>query len=968
VPETTAQRAERLAVSLAAGAAEPEQLARRLDRILAAAAAAGVLLPDDEGLLALAPLVCCEAPASRLAARPRLVPWLTRIAAIDTEKSTRQYEHELRTRTRALAPGDTVGLDRVLRRYRQRELLRIALRDFSRRAPLRVVTREISALADALLGAALAFWDAATAARFGEALGSRACILAMGKLGGREVNYSSDVDVLFVYDRDERTPAGLERRDQMISVARGVIRSLSALTADGFAFRVDANLRPYGRDGPLASSADEMERYYERAGQTWERAALIKARPCAGGIDLGHQILERLRPFVWRRTLDLAAVDAIAAMKRRIDDARAGAAFDDVKLGRGGIREIEFFVQAHQLLHGGRKPALRSRNTLEALEALVYAGLLPAHDRDALADAYVLLRDVEHRLQLPQDRQTQRLPAADDRAGWDSLARRMGTTDAAGFRAHFGRRRSEVHSRFVALLANASGGRPAHPEAVRALSDESSSEVREAALASLGFTDPAVAREELRRLARLSEGVFGPRGRERHPELAERILEEMGRSPAPDDALSRFAALRPPLWDPGAVTSLLAEHPATARLLVLLFASSEGAARDFAQHPELLDVLVRSDAAHLHRSRDDIAAEVAARRAGLDHEARLELHRQVRHEEALRVGLHDLAGRLSPAEVGRELTHGAEALLDSALALAREQTVERYGEPPGARVAILGLGSFGGAELDSESDLDLVFVHDTTGRTSGGTRGAVEASEWAARLFQRLVSNLTLATASGVLYRVDSRLRPSGSQGALVTTLEALREYHLGAHARGAALWERQAFLRARPVAGDPGLAATIVREVLDPMSRLPLPADAGAQISQMRRRLDVPSTPLAIDPKRGPGGLLDVQFAVELLELRAGLREPSTGEALKRLGRFDLVDDDDLESLRTAWRVLRRVERRVRFTFGRADASLPRSGPMLRRVARLLGEAGDDGQRLVLEVTRTMSRTRRVFDRVTQD
>ncbi len=959
---------QRSSVELEAALAEcadPVTARGNLERLWEAALRARTRLPPPDQLALLVPLLACASPGARLVAAPRAAVWLTQTQWLEDEKPALVFEQELAARVQASGTSD--DLDRALRRYRNREMARIALRDLTRRAPLRVVVREVSHLADALVGAAVSWWDRALARKFGCALDQRFCVVAMGKHGAEELNYSSDIDVLFVLEDDGPAASGGQIRDQAITLARSVIRTLSSPTAHGFCFRVDSNLRPYGRDGPLAQTLEEMERYYERAGQTWERAALIKARPCAGGLALGQTLLERLRPFVYRRTIDMAAVESLAAMKQRIDREQAQSARDNVKLGRGGIREIEFFVQALQLLQGGRNPALRVRSTLGALEALLYAGLVSSQDHAVLSEAYVFLRDTEHRLQLPNDRQTQVLPDADEVSARLALARRMGFTQVGPFEDTLASHRSAVHERFVGLLAVAANERPPRPETERCLGRQVPDEVRTAALASLGFQDPESALSEIRRLQKQPEGAFGPRTQEKHPGLAERLLEEMSRSPDPDLALRQFGGLFLPQLQPAAVTDLLASSPATARLLIMLFGSSETLTRDLQLHPELLDSLMRSDAAAARRTRTDLDALVAERMGSrTEAEECLAVLRVFRRDETLRIGLFDLAGQLDAADVGQQLTDLAETILSSVYGLARAEISSRYGEPAAAQFAVLAQGSFGGAELDYESDLDLVFVYEATGTTSGGARGSIESNEWAVRVSQRLLSYLTTPSPAGLLYRVDARLRPSGSSGPLVTSFDAFARYHGAADQpspRGGALWERQALLRARPIAGDPELGEAVTRRVLDAIARQPPPEDATALIADMRYRLDSPGKGGAIHLKKGPGGLLDVEFLTQCLEIRNGLRVPSTRRAIDALIVTGALDEALGTEIRRHYEFLRRVESRLRLLYWRPDVFVPAEGPGLKRLARQLGDAGaDGGTRLRRDVQRTMLRLREIF------
>ncbi|MFM2152631.1 MAG: hypothetical protein RL199_1066 [Pseudomonadota bacterium] len=912
----------------------------------------GLLLTPDE-LDRVAPLLLLDVPAGWLERRPRLARWLAKSPLTDAPREAGSFRDALLSRTRHVDPGDVDAFDRLLRLHRQRTFLHIAWRDLTRRAPLSAVTRELSRFADACLEAAIRFHAPAGLDDF--------CVLAMGKHGGEELNYSSDIDVLFL-TRDDA------QRDRAVALAQKVIRSLSRVTGDGFVFRVDANLRPYGRDGSLVNSPGELERYYERAGRTWERAALIKARPAAGALGLGLEVVDRLRPFVWRRSLDLAAVEALATMKSDIDAEHGRAGADDVKLGVGGIREIEFYAQSFQLLHGGRKTTLRRRATLPVLESLVSEGLVSQRVRDVLSEAYVFLRDVEHRAQLPNDQQTHAVPPRGSPAR-TRLAALMGFAEVSAFDAVLDGHRTAVRALFAGLMP-AAAERPAHaPEVQRLLASGSDESDRIAALGALGFEDATLAARQLAKLARVDEGPFGASGRERHPELAPRLVEALASAASPDDALLRFAQLAAPLWEPSALSTLLDAQPATLRLLVHLLSSSELLARDFQRHPELLDLLLRSGDALVERPRESIASEMNTRLSAAEPGWHPAVLRRLRHEETLRIGLHDLAGRLDAASVGRQLSALADVLLDAVLALAREEVAGRFGEPHSGGIVVLGLGSLGGEELTYESDLDLVFVHDASGTTSGGTRGCIDAEEWASRVCQRMLSLVTLPTAEGVLYRVDTRLRPSGSAGPLVVSLDAFGRYHRGeVRGRNAELWERQALTRARVVAGEATLGRRVEGEVLDIVSKRPLPEGVGRSLGAMRHALDnMPSH--GIDPKKGPGGLLDLDFLAQFFALQRGWRTGSTRAILERLREGALIERAKAQVLLSAWHRLRHVERRLRLMYGRAEVYVPRQGRGIEVLARQLGGAGAHaGEQLVRELVRTMAQVREAFDALVVD
>jgi [glutamine synthetase] adenylyltransferase / [glutamine synthetase]-adenylyl-L-tyrosine phosphorylase len=978
---------DRTAAALAACAAapDPDLAIAGVERYADASGA----LPDAPDLLSALALLCGASRmlAALLARRPRDLRRAVRGPHAARPRSEDDLGQVLARAVRTLDPEDVAGLHRILRRVRAREVLRIALRDLLG-ARVEEVTAELSALAGAALDAAIRFHGRRLAARHGAPAGHEAdapgagfCAIAMGKLGARELNFSSDVDLLFVYDRDGTT--GGERPVTHFAfyakLAEQVAEALGKPTEDGLVFRVDLDLRPDGQNGPIVNSVRAAELYYGSFGRTWERAALVKARPAAGDRAAGEELLAALEPFVWRRSLDLDAVAEIHAMKRRID-ARAGAeGRDDLKLGRGGIREVEFFVTALQLLHGGRpgSAALRERSVLAALQRLLMAGVVPARDRDALADAYLFLRRAEHRVQMLDGAQTHRLPPPEER---DALGRAMGLSGAPELEAALAAHRDRVAALFAGLLGAGADLPPLDPELALLADPEVERPRRQALAARRGLVDPerAVAALELLGRRRTS---FWPGA---DPGHAVALLADALGTPDPDQALGRLADFAAALRDPEPWFRLLAEHRRVARLLLSLFGTSDFLSKRFLRHPELLDVLLREDGVALEKDRPALEAEVDERLAALastavrgepveprsaqDQDEQLERQlgelRRWHDEEVLRIAIHDIAGTIDLASVATQLTALAEIAVARCLALAEAEAAARGRAAPG-RLCVVAMGKLGGRELGYHSDLDLVFLHP-------GERH--EEHERFSRLAQRLLAFLQMPLREGRLYAIDTRLRPSGSQGALVVGAEAFARYHLGE----ARLWERQALLRARPVAGDVGLFDAIRARVLDGVvyrpGRQEDRAALAAEIRRMRERIEAEvaaERTRGKNPKTGRGGLVDVEFATQFLQLAHGadhpaIRTPTTPVALARLRAEGLLSEAEYAALKEGYAFLRRVELRLRIVHDFPIAHLPSGGPALAQLARRLGWHGDaPAAAFLTEYERVTAAVRAAFDAV---
>ncbi len=780
----------------------------------------------------------------------------------------------------ALTPDHRAQWATLLRRYRQAESTRLIWRDVIEDADVDTILAGSTQLAETCLQAALAALEAEFAQRYGTVRAGdgsvqRLVVFGLGKLGGGELNFSSDVDLVYAYPHEGESdgPRQLAAEDYFARLGQQLAKLLDEVTVDGFCHRVDLRLRPFGNAGRVALSFAAMELYFQREGRDWERYAWQKARPVAGGLAAGASFLETLRPFVYRRYLDYGALDGLREMKAAIaaEVARKELA-DDIKRGPGGIREIEFLVQALQLIRGGREPALRERRLLPALQALVAAGHVEAATGEALAQSYRYLRRLENRLQMLRDAQTHALPTTEperarlasalDYADWDALQ-----SDLQGHRAR-------VAAEFDALLA--SRRRTRVPSALadywRALPDAGDIET----LAAAGFDDATGADAALRDLAR-APGVraLSDAARARLDRVLPALLEAAAQSVQADAALRGLLALLQGILRRSSYLALLDEQPGALARLVDVIARSALLAERLAAHPLLLDELLDTRVAGALPTRASLQAECAAVLAEPDAETALQALNEQRQALSFRIALATLDGRQPATASTRQLAWLADAVVAAALPLALRELRQAHGEVTGARFAVLGYGSLGGEELGFGSDLDLVFLYDASpGAHSDGAR-PLEAARWFARLAQKLVALLGTTSAAGRLYEVDVRLRPDGAKGLLVSTLSSFDDYQR----ERAWTWEHQALVRVRGVAGEASLldGFDAVRAVT--LARPRDPATLRDDVVSMRRRMRAEldrSDAARFDLKQGVGGLVDLEFLLQYLVLREAATRPT--------------------------------------------------------------------------------------------
>jgi [glutamine synthetase] adenylyltransferase / [glutamine synthetase]-adenylyl-L-tyrosine phosphorylase len=881
-----------------------------------------------------------------------------------------------------------------LRRFKRRELLRIAVRDLMAQARpgergatavgvVELVGVELAWLAEACLQAGLVVAARGSGVLVGEdpagedppAGGggvARLAVVGMGKLGGAELNYVSDVDVVFCHQ--PLAGAGEEAAARAVAtVVRGLLGGLGAVTPEGSCFRVDANLRPEGRNGPLSRTLGSYVAYWERWAQPWEFQALVKARPVAGDRGMGVAWCRAAAERVWPARLDPELVAAIRRTKARVEaTAQVREAGErQVKLGPGGLRDIEFAVQLLQLVHGRDDPGLRSGSTLVALRALTAAGLVGREDAARLAGAYRFLRVVEHRLQLAQERRTHTIPRAAGERRW--LARTIGYRDGPdgdaldAFEAD--RRRHAVIVRtlheklFYRPLLEAFGAVPAGLEPQQATER----------LAALGFANPGRAMDHLHALtAGLSRRATILRA------MLPVMLTWLAEAPDPDGGLAVLRTLVERIGDRDALHGALRDNPAVAELLCTVLGTSRLVGELLTRHPELLTALSDEGGPEERRSRVGLVAEAVAVVGRYEDAAGAwDGLRRFKRRELLRIAVRDLLAR-RPAgggsavgvveQVGVELAWLAEACVQAGLVVAARGSGVLVGGPAGeaaaggvARLAVVGMGKLGGAELNYVSDIDVVFCHEPLEGVDGQVAaGAVTG------VVRGLLGGLGAVTPEGACFRVDANLRPEGRNGPLSRTLGSYVAYW----DRWAEPWEFQALVKARPVAGDGGLGVRWCQAAARRAWPARLDPELVAAIRRTKARVEAERLPAGADPrlhlKLGPGGLADVEWTVQLLQLRLGrdhpgVRQPGTLAALAALEDAGVLDATEAAWLGDAYRLCLRIRNAAYLVTGRPTDSLPSDQVVLERLARAMGEPPPGRQRLLEAYRRATRRARRV-------
>jgi glutamate-ammonia-ligase adenylyltransferase len=831
--------------------------------------------------------------------------------------SQRPFEREemlaLLPSAQQAALGDEAATAAALRRLRQRVMLRLMLRDTGGLAGFAEVARTMTTLAEVAIGAALRACGAAMQTEMGDP-GTRMLVVGMGKLGGGELNVSSDIDLIFVYPEDAELPGGRTRHEYFSQLGKRLIKCLDEPTGDGRVFRVDMRLRPWGDSGPLAISFDGLEQYLVSHGREWERYAWIKARVMPAcdlaPFDDNHEadLAALTRPFVFRKYLDYGSIGAMRELHAQIrQEVRRRDLAEHIKLGPGGIREVEFTAQVFQLIRGGRDSTLQIRPTLAVLALLGAKGLLLPETVAQLTEAYLYLRKLEHRLQYLEDAQTHELPSGDeDRA---LIAESMGSAGWAAFSLELARQRAAVTRHFEAVFADNGAGRDQRNPMAPMWEGSLEKPEATAQLASLGYEDA------VNTVGYIAEVRAGSRYRDlpaasrvRYDALVPRLIQQAAKMPQPDTTLKRCLTLIETVSRRAAYLAMLDEHPQALERIAAMLSASSWAADYLTRHPILLDELL--DGRMLHPESDWPAFELQLRAElalqGSDTERMMDILRETHHAQVFRLLAQDLAGALSVERLADHLSALADLILKVVIDLCWSQLPRRHTDTP--HFAVIAYGKLGGKELGYASDLDIIFLYDDADDA---------AAENYARLAQRMNTWLSSTTSAGVLFETDLRLRPNGASGLLVSSIEAFRKYQ----SESAWVWEHQALTRARFSAGDTAVGALFEAE----RERiLRMPRDGAAlrdEVAAMRAKMLAahPNKSGLFDIKHDAGGMIDIEFAVQFLVLahahtHPGLTRNLGNIALLRMAaELTLIPAALADSVRDAYREFRHLQHGLR-------------------------------------------------------
>lgn len=911
-------------------------------------------------------------------------PYLWDLARADPERLTALLESDPDCRLEAIIADATRGIaaseDEVmgrLRRMKAEGALLIALADIGGVWPLPRVIAALTELADAAVAAAVRHLlsDAASRGRYFPAdparpeVGSGYIVLAMGKMGSGELNYSSDIDLIVFYEADAATLApGVEPSSFYVRLTQRLMKLLQERTVDGYVFRTDLRLRPDPGSTQIAVSTAAALDYYESVGQNWERAALIKARPCAGDIAAGEALLRGLSPFIWRKYLDFAAVADIHAMKRQIHAYRGhdeiAVEGHNIKLGRGGIREIEFFVQTQQLVAGGRHPELRGRRTLDMLAELAEGEWIDPQARHDLSAAYCFLRSVEHRLQMVADEQTHVLPG--DREGLERFARFQGFSGRDAFAASLLPHLRNVQRHYATLFESA----PAEEAEQRGLLFPADADDHETLdkLAGMGFKQPLEVSTLIRGwLAGGHRSLRGRAAREQLAELVPLLVPHFAHSANPHGAILAFDRFLGALQATGRLLSLLRQNPDLISLLALVLGTAPRLADSLAQFPEVMDAVIDPSFFGALPEESELASGLdrSLRQAG-SYEDFLDRIRIFAQEDMFLIGTRILSGTVSAEQAGEAFARLADTLIRSLHRAIDEEFAKLHGRVRRQETAILALGKLGGREMTATSDLDLIVVYDFDAEQpeSDGPR-RLYGAQYFTRFTQRLINALTAQTNYGVLYQVDMRLRPSGRAGPLATQIDGFASYQESE----AWTWEHLALTRARVVSASPAFAERVEGVIRAVLTR---PRDAQAvagDVVEMRRAIaQEKGDANRWDVKYAAGGLIDIEFIAQYLQLVHAAATPdildtSTARVLDKARRLGLLATDDAEVLRPAVRLYHDLTQVLRLCLpGPFDPKTAAPG-----LVGLLARAADVPDFATLDATmaETQARVRNSFERI---
>jgi glutamate-ammonia-ligase adenylyltransferase len=869
---------------------------------------------------------------------------------------------------------DTNAAMSTLRKAKRQAALIIALADIGGVWALDDVMRALTEFADASVKGALRFLlrEAASGQvpRDGETLEAETglVVLAMGKHGAFELNYSSDIDLVVFYDA-ERFPFRRrnDARGAAVDIVKGLVKLLNEVTVDGYVFRVDLRLRPDAGATQVAISTEAAEAYYEGMGQNWERAAMIKARACAGDPRTGAAFLAAIEPFIWRRNLDYAAIEDIHSIKRQIHahegHGTIAVAGHNIKLGRGGIREIEFFAQTQQLIAGGRDASLRPRATLDGLDALCARGLVARQATAELKDAYRFLRTLEHRLQMIEDQQTHSIPKSAE--GIAHIACFSGFANSDAFGVALTGKLETVQGHYARLFERSAPLSDTKGNLVFTGVEDDPETL--ATLTALGFRDPHHVANAIRgwHHGRVP-AMRSARARELLTKLVPALLAALAATPDPDAAFMQFDRFLTNLPAGVQLFSLLLARPELLRLLAEICGSAPRLASHLARAPATFDALLDADflgELPAPRTLDKSLRERMARETGF--EAKLDAARHFAREQIFRVGVQIIEGAVQADEAGPALANVAESVITGLLPVVEAELATSAGHVPGGEFAAIAMGKLGGREMTASSDLDLIFVYDVPAAVehSDGAR-PMPVSVFYARLAQRLIAALTVQTAAGGLYEVDMRLRPTGNKGPVAVSLESFRRYH----ATESWTWERMALTRARVVAGSVGLSAKIDQAIRATLTTKPERSRLLADAREMRAKLETQFPPRnRWDLKFARGGLVDIEFIAQILQLAAAdeadVLDTNTIAAIAKLAKADALTSVDAKVLNEAASLEQALTQVLRLAVETTlDSATATSG-----LKALLARAGDakDFARLENDLAGLQDRARAIYERI---
>ena len=872
-------------------------------------------------------------------------------------EAIREAVNAARTSVPANSDG-TAALSSILRKNKRRASLAIALADIADIWELEQITSALSDLAEKCISTAAAHLLSIAASQGALILedetdpekGSGLVILGMGKLGAFELNYSSDIDLIILYDPERmqtENPEGLQ--NQFVRLARALVKLLDERTVDGYVFRTDLRLRPDPGATPLAISVLAAENYYESIGQNWERAAMIKARPVGGDREAGQAFLKWLTPFIWRKNLDFAAIDDIHSIKRQINaqhgDEKIRVAGHNIKLGRGGIREIEFFAQTQQLIWGGRLPELRPAPTRFSLAALAACNQITDNVRDDMITAYRYLRRVEHRLQMIDDKQTHSVPQEPEKIA--ALAAFLGFDDPDAFAEELTGQLKIVEAHYAALFEDAPslGADDAVSGNLVFTGGDSDPETIET-IQRLGFLNPHAIDDTVRGW---HHGRYrcmrSARSRELLTELFPVLLKAMAATPEPDATFLKFDEFLSGLPSGVQLFSMFYSNPGLLDLVAEIMGGAPRLAAHLSRRPQVLEIVLTPGFFDAPPQRDDMTGELARILERCEHlEDALVATRRWANDRRFQVGVLSLTSRIGPEQTAHALSDIADVSISALYRRVEEEMAGQHGRITGSAMAIVAMGKLGSREMTPESDLDLVFVYDTpeNAEASDGPK-PLTPGHYFARLGQRLINAITAQTSEGDLYEVDMRLRPSGSAGPLASSIHSFRQYNEDA----AWTWEQMALTRARVIHAPEQLAADIATVIEQTLTRQRDPDSLLAAVADMRQRmLKTHRTDFIWDIKHIRGGLVDVEFIAQYLQLRHAHEHPhilarDTDTALNNLAEAGLLDPAIATDLLDALKLWKGLQGMLRLTIPRdlrqrRDHAIPES--LQEKLARTVG------------------------------